>query len=337
MPTCLYCRETKNASEFNREHVVPDAFGTFHQNFVLNDVVCSACNSYFGRTLDLKLARESIEGLDRYENKVRQPTGKTKFGITPSLTARINDGSFVDGAEVFWAPSSDQSRLVLHLFPQFGVTDGVRTTWFRTDQLPARTELEPHGFPSSCEVSVKCVGMDAEEAASRLAALGYNAAKPENVGGTVEGAEMDITISGSIDRVLRRAVAKIACNYLAYQYPAIAQMEQLAVVRRYIRYDDPHDIEPVSLSRKPLVVGATEKQVPIAHAVAVEWKNGHIVGDVTLFFRFRYRVLLADGGFLVEPTMVRSGHIFNLSTREILELTTDPLRGRALVPPTDDD
>src|SRR6187551_2390052 len=77
MPTCLYCRETKGAVLFNREHVVPESFGRFRQNFVLKNVVCRDCNDYFGRTLDLKLAPETIEGLDRYKVGGKSPTGGT--------------------------------------------------------------------------------------------------------------------------------------------------------------------------------------------------------------------------------------------------------------------
>ena len=103
--------------------------------------------------------------------------------------------------------------------------------------------------------------------------------------------------------------------------------------RRYIRYGTPDDFDPVALSSKPLVVGATAEHAPLAHAVAVECRRGRLVGDVTLFFRFRYRVLLADGGFLDPPTGVESGHLFNVAARQILPLTTDPTLGRPLSPP----
>jgi hypothetical protein len=133
MPTCLYCLESKDASAFNREHVVPETFGKFNSNFVLQETLCESCNSYFGGTLDLKLARQTIEGLDRYDAKVRKPETNTKLGGTPTLTARVKDGSFADGAEVYWARSHDGSRLVLQFFPQLGVMDGMRTTWFRSE------------------------------------------------------------------------------------------------------------------------------------------------------------------------------------------------------------
>lgn len=335
MPTCIYCLNDKPAADFNREHVIPEAFGKFENNFVLHETVCTDCNSSFGRTLDLKLGRQSIEGLDRYEAEVKRPDEKTKMGGTPSLAARVNDGSFVDGAEVYWAASADQSCLVLHLFPQFGVTDGVRTVWFRAEELPPRSEVGLHGFSEAAEISVKCVGMDVDSAQQQMAAQGYRTSKPEVVGGTRAGDELDIRISGHIDRVIRRAVAKIACNYLAHQYPAIAAMPQTLAARRFVRYGNPENFDPVILSPKPLVVGATSEHAPLAHAVTLEWKGGRLMGDVTLFFRFRYRVLLADGGFIIPPTMVGGGHLFNVAARQIVPLTSDPSRGRPLAPPED--
>jgi hypothetical protein len=102
-------------------------------------------------------------------------------------------------------------------------------------------------------------------------------------------------------------------------------------LQRRGRYGIPVDFEPVALSSKPLIVGETPEQAPLAHAVAVESKNGLLVGDVTLFFRFRYRILLAND--FVPPIPIASGHIFNVDAREIVPLTTDPARGRPLEPP----
>lgn len=64
--TCIYCKEPKPVSEFDREHVLPEAFGKFKDALVLHDAVCSDCNQYFGNTLDNRLARGSMEGAVPY-------------------------------------------------------------------------------------------------------------------------------------------------------------------------------------------------------------------------------------------------------------------------------
>ena len=51
---CIYCLEWKAAGDFDREHVLPEAFGLYATNSpVLHLAVCVACNRHFGRTLDL--------------------------------------------------------------------------------------------------------------------------------------------------------------------------------------------------------------------------------------------------------------------------------------------
>ena len=62
---CIYCLEKKPRGAFNREHVIPESFGKFQDNLVL-ECVCAACNALFAREHDLKLARDSVEGLDRF-------------------------------------------------------------------------------------------------------------------------------------------------------------------------------------------------------------------------------------------------------------------------------
>jgi hypothetical protein len=34
MPACIYCAEEKEEAEFNRDHAIPESFGTFDDNFV---------------------------------------------------------------------------------------------------------------------------------------------------------------------------------------------------------------------------------------------------------------------------------------------------------------
>ena len=53
-PTCIYCRAT--GVVFDRDHVIPEAFGMFENNFVLT-CVCKSCNKFFGDELELVLGR----------------------------------------------------------------------------------------------------------------------------------------------------------------------------------------------------------------------------------------------------------------------------------------
>jgi hypothetical protein len=131
-----------------------------------------------------------------------------------------------------------------------------------------------------------------------------------------------------------RSVAKIAFNYLAYHYEGIARMEQFDAIRQYIRYDFAPGASAVSLSPSDCLAGLPADTAPLAYGVGVSWNRGRVIGQVTLFFRFHYRVVLADGGFLLAPTIVGKGHLFDPINRQILELTPDPSRGRPIEVPS---
>ena len=77
---CIYCENSKPAHLFNKEHVFPQAFGKFQNNFTLVDMVCQECNNYFGKTLDMDLGRESWEGLKRFEHGVKRLSEFSHFG-----------------------------------------------------------------------------------------------------------------------------------------------------------------------------------------------------------------------------------------------------------------
>ena len=64
---CIYCLEDKPETSYKKvEHVIPQSFGVFKNNFTLNKVVCDDCNNYFGDNLEIDLARDTYEGHSRF-------------------------------------------------------------------------------------------------------------------------------------------------------------------------------------------------------------------------------------------------------------------------------
>lgn len=54
--TCIYCKEEKEESEFNREHVVPRMMGRYTDGFVLSDYqVCQHVTRFLVKRLSIKL------------------------------------------------------------------------------------------------------------------------------------------------------------------------------------------------------------------------------------------------------------------------------------------
>lgn len=76
MHECIYCRRLLSAADFNREHVISDALGTFEPNTpVLHNTFCRECNQYFGDNLEVRHMRGAIEGLLRYYKGLKTPPG----------------------------------------------------------------------------------------------------------------------------------------------------------------------------------------------------------------------------------------------------------------------
>ena len=49
-----------------------------------------------------------------------------------------------------------------------------------------------------------------------------------------------------------------------------------------------------------ILAGLPANRGPVAHCVVVAWEATQVVAQVQFFSRFRYRIVLADGGF-VDP------------------------------------
>jgi hypothetical protein len=144
-----------------------------------------------------------------------------------------------------------------------------------------------------------------------------------------------LKISGTSDRVLLRAIAKIAFNYLIFHYPAIASMAQFTPIRRYIRYDEDPPFRPVTVSDAPILGGFSNDKQLLAHVVTVGWKgpNGGVVAQVSLFTWVQYIVHLAGDNFPALPLLcVDSGHVFNPFSNQILQLTRHPELAHQNVP-----
>ena len=116
--TCIYCLRVSEETEFDREHVIPAAFGRFERNLTLLNLVCRQCNQQLGNTLDRILARGSPEGLHRLN-----------YGVQPAEKASLLDRRRVrfawDSEKEEWKGTkleliAEGGQLVVQLVPQVG-------------------------------------------------------------------------------------------------------------------------------------------------------------------------------------------------------------------------
>jgi len=304
---------------FNRDHVIPQAFGLFEGNFVLT-CVCVECNKFFGDTVELKLARDSIEAHDRVSLGLTDATAFKALGRRSTTRVEFGADSPAPGAEGYLVPPpSEGLELGVTLKPRVGFAkaSGGPFEWWPVDGLPTKDDLVAKGFRRGELLHVQTQGeASTEEFAAALAARGFafsfeSEAPPPNGPAQVE-------IIFTLARPEFRALAKVALNYLtAVMGPEIVADPRFNPVRRFARYDE--GINPVTPPRH------MSRDPARCHYVSVQSIGDAVVAHVSLLMRNRYYVVnLASGG--VERS-ISSAHIFNLDTREVVAVSPIPIDG----------
>src|SRR4051812_10723620 len=105
---CIWCTAEKDESEFNVEHVMPRSFGTFEDNPTLVNTVCKACNDYFAKNLEPSLAKDSLEGFDRFRYGLKPPHEFSSLGKRSTSRVQITEGNYA-GAWAFTVKGDSNS------------------------------------------------------------------------------------------------------------------------------------------------------------------------------------------------------------------------------------
>ena len=326
MNRCIYCLEEKPIASFNREHVVPDSFGRFDHNLVLT-CVCRDCNSYFGDTLDQKLAKDSIEGLHRYFLGLKPLAGFSSLGRRSTTRFQINQEGPTKGVWCQLMPTEAGETFDLKPLPQVGFAtceDGP-FEYHLIDRLPAAKDLVKRlcGQTHS-QLFMRVWGCSYEEASSKLQVCGYpqgdytGEALPNN--GLLRG---DIVFV--IDHPEYRALAKIAFNHLAYVLgPAVARLPNFNEIRRYVR----NDVRPSARVVRPVpprhVARKSTGQPTRAHFLTTQRNGDLIFSQISLFSRVRYVVTLSRDPLSIDMG-IQYAHVFDLDARRVVSTPPPPL------------
>jgi hypothetical protein len=350
---CIYCLETKPVEEFNKEHVLQDAFGRFAHGLTLI-CVCSSCNSEFGRTIDLALARDTVEAFDRFREGTKPPSEYRGFGAKSRMQQRFHDRP-LHGAIA--TPTPVDGKLKLAPAPQIGFarTCEEEPAWFAIDRLPTKAELEAKGYHQN--VAIRFQGVDPIVAVRSLAGIGYVVSKIDEistqgvdragvdslverlresgveVGIVVEtprlAGTVTLVVEATVDRTVLRAIAKVALNYVARVCgPGYALLPDFNGVRRFVRWDAGEvDDFVTSIGPNQWRVAYRTGKVARGHYLGLNRHRDALFAAVSIHMRFWYSINLARG--LALPTAT-AGHFLNLDTKTVERLAT-PL---PLNPPT---
>ena len=148
-----------------------------------------------------------------------------------------------------------------------------------------------------------------------LASCGRSSPSGQGVG--------EVNVAWIFDAVLARAIAKIAVNYLARTQGAeFARRPEFEDIRHFVREGTGRAPDYVRLQHGPVVEHSLGAEPPPCHIVVLAWSRGGeapLLGRLTLFNRHAYLVRLCIAFYGPLWHEVKSGHTYDLSTRECRE------------------
>ena len=326
---CIYCTNDVLPGGFNTEHVISRAFGTFENNLTLTDLVCRACNQFFGDNLERVFARDSFEALDRIKVGLKPVE---EIGEMPQsrLTFTAAIGGEWDGLRL--ALIAEDGREAVTLVPQVGFPrqGGAGWTYLTDYELADPATRLPADWDRLGRIRI--IG-PTDETRQRLIGFLADRGVPFHQEGDfalpqLEASEIAIFVNMKIDPVVKRCIAKYAFNYMACVGGRdFALLPAFNVTRNYIRQGHSPSHQLVVADDLPILASETRSLRHVeGHLATLNWTadKRHIVSQITLFNRVRYRVSLASNYTgLWRP--IRRGHFFDLSSRTISPLVATSL------------
>ena len=317
---CIYCK--RSGVRFGREHVIPQAFGSFGpKTLVLNQEVCRDCNSRLGRELDKILARDSFEGLLRAELLPPRRKKKGRFKARCTIIRIPDEPKFADyrGARmaVDW-----RTRKPTPLDQVIARDDKGHLHSFTRDEMSGADEGLFQNRPNG---SIKIIGTSStairELSQIVLSKGARSASDPAILEPPPASREPTVIleIAGFIDDRVWRAIAKISFNYLAkIQGPAYVLDDKFDRIRAFIMGEF-RGRALVRLSKQPILADETPQlKKHEMHLVQFERQDYGLRGRVSLFNSFTYDVMLCPDLGLIYP--IKSGHAFDPVGRNVYRL-----------------
>jgi|SRR5271157_16802 len=321
MASCIYCRKPLVKDE-PPEHVIPQGFGTFKGNLTLS-CVCATCNGFFGRTFEWSMRNSSVEGVLRLQFGL----GKGEIGNigTKGVEFRIAESPDWIGARVVLRINK-QGRSYIDLLPQVGArrSSTEEWTWYLEKDLNAAFAAT---YPKGSEFRVVGLQTDYDRLEKRLLRVCPTFKKEGTLTAPIgRDGKVGINFESEFNSVVRRCLAKIAFNYLAWAAgPDFALRPEFDRVRSFILHGTEPSDEIVYLHKKPIVAQELIGGIKITdgHLVALEaMPDQHKVEVLlSLFNSLRYRIVLSSD---YDGLWFAKGHHFDILSRKVSELAPTP-------------
>jgi hypothetical protein len=340
---CIYCLNDYQKSFFKSvEHVIPRAFGKFSpNNLVLKNLVCDECNQYFGNTIDFILARDSIEAVDRFRSGIKSTRDVGDLGQGRIQFSLAQKGNWQGIKLALRADPRGRNGFVIEPISQVGFAKRSEEGFIFVpeDILKDKDIPLPDGIDLKKEYIIIANSVQSK---SRI----IQALKSRNIDFNEKnstrlpfkpGEDLPVEVQTLIDQHIRRCIAKIAYNYLAFVQANKFGLElarnfmirhEFSTIRAFIRDGRDASYPLVIVDPNPILADDTlTARQTNGHIVTVNWTsdNTNIVAQASLFNRLRYRVSLARSFTgIIRP--IRSGHLFDIEQLKIKRLVgTHPI------------
>lgn len=338
---CIYCLQGKALADFNTEHVLHRAFGGFEGALTLvapyDPGVCWSCNDHFSKTIDLAITRDSIEALLRVDTGLKS-VHEMQGMFKRRLTVRLPESHEFGPLYLTFLPGTKPGEYVVAPSPQ--VRFAKRGGGYKCLTEEELKVTNPKDDPEIDTEKKDLFWNQRDDGAgeriiSLLAGYGLSFKRGKSFQAPEGVTEIDTETQWFADRVIARAVAKIAFNYLAKVSGAISSdfvfKPMFDDVRRFIREDDGKARRFVQVTAAGDSLLPEDRSTSQDHILALKWEDdskGHILGFVKLFGYAEYVVRLANN-----PTGVwldiGSAHAYELENRTVVKGT----QGRFVSPP----
>lgn len=325
---CIYCLEDKQSNYFkNREHVLPESFGSFKNNFTLKNMVCDVCNVFLGNNIEIYLARDTFEGGTlRYETNVKNPSKFKSIGKKGQLKIKILEGIY-KGVYVYRDYSDENGTILIKPYSQIGFLQSSGDyKYYLLDETPQKSDLKQNEYNLKDIIPIRVLACDPNHAKKILNEKGFNIVNLNDIEVTNDISNNFLCtceVEREIDDIVFRAAAKIGFNYLGYWEGTDFVCHNLFdPIRNYIRWGEKTDIPLRGMQKGPFFSDekcANRKR--LGHIITINWESNErsLVVRISLFNLMIYFIRLAkdeSGKF----KNIKRGHFFNIQGRNILEM-----------------
>jgi hypothetical protein len=262
----------------------------------------------------------------RYRRGVRTP----RAGVVnlPYVDLAIPEGND-DWSGVRLMIMNEDDGLRVSLIPQAAFFDEGQGKWVHatSDDLDGGLLTER---PELKKGQIKIYARSSQEydvVVSKLSEHGVNFRKAGELqlpAGLIEAPEMEVEVTFTLNKGIRRCIAKYAFNYLAFVCGSeFVRGSDFDVIREFIRYGGvrPHPLV-IASSRPILYDDRPAARQTDGHLLTLSWAESlsDLVGEVSLFNRITYHVSLCRhfSGRLWRP--IRSGVHYDLERNIVTPL-----------------